>query len=165
MSYFTPTSFWPLTYINALPSQCALDWRIPLMYCIVWLYWETVHILWYVAEGFALTFQYKEMGETYPLLYWGLRCSILRFEMRIVGSLKESLITKTTHETTQIDKLKELNQQILQTDINVFKTLFSFLNVPSSRSGNISSSPPWIRLLECCSNLLRAQWMIYIWVL
>ena len=45
------------------------------------------------------------------------------------------------------------NQQILQTDINVFKTLFSFLNVPSSRSGNVRSSPPWIRYIyiyDCC---------------
>ena len=45
------------------------------------------------------------------------------------------------------DKLKGINQQILQTNINVFKTFFSFLNVPSSRSGNVRSSPPWIRYI------------------
>ena len=45
------------------------------------------------------------------------------------------------------DKIKGINQQILHTNKNVIKTFFSFLNVPSRRSGNVRSSTPWIRYI------------------
>ena len=66
-------------------------------------------------------------------------------QVSIALGLKINMGKKHHHEN-----LKGINQQILQTDINVFKTFFSFLNLPSSRSGNVCSSPPWIIYMCVC---------------